>query len=67
MMEVESERSGLSKWPHKMFRIDQFESLPAGLRCSAGVEGNEKSIGDGGGAGVSPYSWVARDERVLDA
>jgi len=47
--------------------LDQFESLPAGLRCSAGVEGNEKSIGDGGGAGVSPYSWVARDERLLDA
>lgn len=31
----------------------QFESLPVGLRCSAGVDGKEKSTGDGGGAGVS--------------
>ena len=36
--------------------IGQFESLPVGLLCSAGVLGNEKSTGDGGGAGVSLIS-----------
>lgn len=45
---------------------NQFDSLPARLLCSAGVEGKEKSIGDGGGAGVSLYSWLDR-EKVLAA
>lgn len=38
-------------------------SLPLGERCSAGVEGKEKSTGDGGGAGVSLMS----DEREVRA
>jgi len=45
----------------------QFDSLPLGLRDSAGVDGKEKSTGDGGGAGVSPNSWVERDEMVFEA
>jgi len=45
--------------------LTQFDSLPARLLCSAGVEGKEKSTGDGGGAGVSPYSWLDRDEMLL--
>jgi hypothetical protein len=43
-----------------------FDSLSFGLHDSAGVDGKEKSTGDGGGAGVSPNSWVEREE-VLDA
>ena len=43
----------------------QFDSLPLGLRDSAGVEGKEKSTGEGGGAGVSPISWVEREAVVL--
>lgn len=45
----------------------QLDSLPARLRCSAGVEGKEKSIGEGGGAGVSLNSWLDRDEVLLEA
>jgi hypothetical protein len=39
----------------------QLDSLPVGLRDSAGVDGKEKSTGDGGGAGVSPKSCVERE------
>lgn len=35
-----------------------------GLLCSAGVEGKEKSTGDGGGAGVSLTSCVERDAML---
>jgi hypothetical protein len=45
----------------------QFDSLPVGLRCSAGVLGKEKSIGDGGGAGVSPISVLERVEMMVEA
>jgi hypothetical protein len=44
-----------------------LDSLPLGLRVSDGVEGKEKSTGDGGGAGVSPYSWTEREEIVEEA
>lgn len=47
-------------------RAAHFDSLSFGLHDSAGVDGKEKSTGDGGGAGVSPNSCVERDE-VLDA
>lgn len=40
--------------------------LPLGDRCSAGVDGKEKSTGDGGGAGVSLTS-EERDVRVVEA
>jgi hypothetical protein len=42
----------------------QFDSLPLGLLNSAGVEGNEKSTGDGGGAGVSLILSVLRDATL---
>jgi hypothetical protein len=42
----------------------QFDSLPLGLLNSAGVEGNEKSTGDGGGAGVSLMFSVLRDAML---
>jgi len=42
----------------------QFDSLPLGLLNSAGVEGNEKSTGDGGGAGVSLMLSVLRDATL---
>jgi hypothetical protein len=44
--------------------VTQFDSLPLGLLNSAGVEGNEKSTGDGGGAGVSLILSVLRDATL---
>lgn len=37
------------------------------VRCSVGVLGNEKSTGDGGGAGVSSMLLPEREELALNA
>jgi hypothetical protein len=43
----------------------QEDSFP--VRCSVGVLGNEKSTGDGGGAGVSSMALPEREELALKA
>jgi hypothetical protein len=45
----------------------QLDSLPLGDRCSAGVDGNEKSMGEGGGAAVSPACGGEREPALEEA
>jgi hypothetical protein len=46
---------------------NQLDSLPLGDRCLAGVEGKEKSMGEGGGAAVSPICGGDREVAEVEA